>query len=393
MDLKDIVIVSAVRLPIGRFGGSLRDFKVYDLGARAIAAAVARAGIRPDQVDEVMMSHTRQDGTGTNPARTAALLGGIPQEIPAHTINKVCAAGVKSMALATQAIRVGDANIVVSGGMESMSNIPHILRGARWQGFRLTNITLEDGFLYLKDPVCGLTPGLCAERTAEKWQISREDQEKLGYESHRRAARAQDEGIFDKEVVPVEIPATKEHPAFTLEKDECIRRDVRLEKMLQLPPAYKEGGTVSAGSASGITDGAGAMVVTSRQKAKEFGLKPIASIVAYKFYGVAPEDFPEGPAKVIPLVLEEAGLTLDDMKYIEVNEAFAVVVIFTQRTLGIDPEKLNPHGGGISLGHPTGYSGARLLIHLANVLQPGEYGLASLCGAGGLAGAMIIKGE
>ncbi|MBF7083005.1 thiolase family protein [Desulfallas sp. Bu1-1] len=393
MNLQDVVIVSAVRLPIGRFGGSLKDLKVYNLGGYAISAAVKKAGIAPGQVDEVIMSHTRQDGTGPNPARSAALLAGIPVEVPAHTVNKVCAAGVKAMALATQAIRIGDAEVIVCGGMESMSNIPHLLRGARWKGFRLTNIVLEDGFLYLSDPICGLTPGLCAERCAEKWSISREDQERVGYESHIKAARAWEEGIFNNEVVPVEIPASKEQPAYTFIKDECYRSDVTLEKMMKLPPAFKEGGTVSAGSSSGITDGAGAMVVMSRQKANELGVKPLASIVAYSFYGVPPEDFPEGPMKVIPIVLEKAGLGIDDITYFEINEAFGVVVVLTQRMLGIPSEKINPHGGGISLGHPTGFSGARLLIHLANILKPGEYGLATLCGAGGLAGAIIIKGE
>lgn len=308
-------------------------------------------------------------------------------------MNKVCAAGLKAMALTTQAIRVGDAEVIVCGGMESMSNIPHLLRGARWQGFRLTDIVIEDGFLYLRDPICGLTPGLCAEKCAEKWKISREEQERVGYESHRKAARAWEEGIFDREVAPVEVPPTKGRPGFTFSKDECYRADVSLEKMMKLPPAFKEGGTVSAGSSSGITDGAGAMVVMSRRKAKELGLKPLASIVAYSFYGVPSEDFPEGPMRVIPIALEKAGLSTDDIRYFEINEAFGVVVVLTQKMLGIPREKINPHGGGISLGHPTGYSGARLLIHLANILKPGEYGLASLCGAGGLAGAMIIQGE
>ena len=393
MNLQDVVIVSAVRLPIGRFGGSLRNLMVYNLGWHAISAAVKAAGIDPKEVNEVMMSHTRQDGTGTNPARTAALLAGIPIEVPAHTVNKVCAAGLKSMALATQAIRIGDADVVVSGGMESMSNIPHLLRGARWQGFRMTNITLEDGFLYLRDPVCGLTPGQCAERSAEKWNISREEQDRIGYESHLRAAKAWDAGIFDNEVIPLEIPATKEKPAHTFFKDECYRTDVSMEKMMQLPGAFKQGGTVSAGNSSGITDGAGAMVVMSRQKAQELGLKPMASITAYSFYGVPSEDFPEGPMKIIPIVLEKAGLTLDDIKCFEINEAFGVVVALTQKMLGIPLEKINPHGGGISLGHPTGYSGARLLIHLVHTLKSGEYGLATLCGAGGMSGAMIIKGE
>ncbi|MCL5056505.1 MAG: thiolase family protein [Actinobacteria bacterium] len=393
MDLQDVVIVSAVRLPIGRFGGSMRDLKVYDLGGHAISAAVKKAGIDPKEVNEVIMSHTRQDGTGPNPARTASILGGMPINIPSHTVNKVCAAGVKAMALASQAIRLGDAEVIVCGGMESMSNIPHLLRGARWQGFRLTDIVLEDGFLYLKDPVCGLSPGLCAERCAEKWDISKEVQERIGCDSHLRAAKAWDEGIFDNEVVSLELPAVKGRPAVTFAKDECYRAEVTFEKMMKLPGAFKEGGTVSAGSSSGVTDGAGAMVVMSREKAKKLGLKPLASITAYSFYGIPSEDFPEGPMKVIPIVLEKAGLGIDDIKYFEINEAFAVVVALTQKALGIPPEKINPHGGGISLGHPTGFSGARLMIHLSHILKPGEYGLATLCGAGGVSGGIIIKGE
>lgn len=394
MDLNDVVIVSAVRLPIGRFGGTLRDLKVYDMGGHAIAAAVKKAGIDPKEINEIIMSHTRQDGTGPNPARTASLLAGMPIEIPSHTVNKVCAAGVKAMALASQAIRLGDADVIVCGGMESMSNIPHLLRGARWHGFRLTDIVLEDGFLYLKDPVCGLTPGLCAERAAEKWKISREVQEQIGCDSHLRAAKAWDDGVFDAEVVSVDVPASKDRKAVTFAKDESYRADSSLDKMMKLPPAFKKpDGTVSAGSSSGVTDGAGAMVVMSRAKAKALGLKPLSSLVAYEFYGVPSEDFPEGPMRTIPRVVKKAGLTLDDIKYFEINEAFSVVVEIARRELGLPPEKVNPHGGGISLGHPTGYSGARLLIHLSNVLKPGEYGLATLCGAGGLTGAMIIKGE
>ncbi|MDY7037411.1 MAG: beta-ketoacyl synthase N-terminal-like domain-containing protein, partial [Thermodesulfobacteriota bacterium] len=223
MKLEDCVIVSAVRIPIGKFGGTLKDFKVFDLGGEVIRAAIERAGIKPDMVDEVIMSHTRQDGTGTNPARTAALKGGVPIEVPAHTVNKVCAAGLKAVSLATQAIRLGDADIVVVGGMESMSNIPHLLRGGRFNGFRLTNITLEDGFLYIICPFCGLSPGGIAERAADKHNISREQQDQIGYDSHRRAVQAWEDGVFDKEVVPVTIPATRKKPEFVYSKDECIR--------------------------------------------------------------------------------------------------------------------------------------------------------------------------
>ncbi|RLC29795.1 MAG: acetyl-CoA C-acyltransferase [Deltaproteobacteria bacterium] len=391
--LEDCVIVSGVRIPIGRFGGALRDLKVYDLGGAAIKAAVEKAGITPDMVDEVIMSHTRQDGTGTNPARTALLKAGLPIPTAAHTVNKVCAAGIKAVSLATQAIRVGDAEIIVVGGMESMSNIPHLLRGARWQGFRLTDIKIEDAFLYLICPFCGLSPGLIAEQSAQKYKLNREEQDKIGYESHRRAVQAWEDGVFDKEVVPITIPATKKKPEWVFEKDECLRPDVSLEKMQKLPPAFKKDGTVTAGQSSGITDGAGAMVMMTRQKAAELGLKPMAHVVDYMFYGVDPGYFPEGPSVTIPRHLKKVGLSIDDITAFEINEAFAVVNCICINEAGIPWEKTNLHGGGISLGHPTGYTGARLTLHLANILKPGEYGLAAACGGGGLTGSIIIQGE
>ena len=391
--LEDCVIVSGVRIPIGKFGGSLKDFKVYDLGGFAIKAAVEKAGIKPDMVDEVIMSHTRQDGTGTNPARTALLRAGLPIPTPAHTVNKVCAAGIKAVSLATQAIRVGDAEIVVVGGMESMSNIPHLLRGARWQGFRLTDITIEDAFLYLICPFCGLSPGLIAEQTAEKYKLTREQMDQIGYDSHRKAVKAWEDGVFDNEVVPVTIPATKKEPERVFDKDECIRPDVNLEKMKKLPAAYKKDGSVTAGQASGITDGSGAMVMMTRQKANDLGLKPMAHIVDYMFYGVDPGYFPEGPSVTIPRHLKKMGMTIDDITAFEINEAFAVVNAICINEAGIPWEKTNLHGGGISLGHPTGYTGARLTLHLANILKPGEYGLAAACGGGGLTGSLIVQGE
>ena len=226
--LEDCVIVSGVRIPIGKFGGAMKDLKVYDIGGEAIKAAVEKAGITPDMVDEVIMSHTRQDGTGTNPARTALLRAGLPIPTPAHTVNKVCAAGLKAVSLATQSIRVGDSEIVVVGGMESMSNIPHVLRGARWSGFRLTDIKIEDAFLYLICPFCNLSPGLIAEQTAEKYKLTREQQDQIGYESHKKAVQAWEDGIFKDEVVPITIPGTRKKPEWVFDKDECLRPDVSI---------------------------------------------------------------------------------------------------------------------------------------------------------------------
>lgn len=403
--LQDVVIVDAVRIPIGRFGGSLRELQVWRLGALAIKGVLARTGLDPEMVDEVIMSHTRQDGTGTNPARNMALYAGIPKRVPAHTVNMVCAAGLKALHLATQSIRLGEAEIVIAGGAESMSNIPHLLKGARWAPLgRLNNIVIQDGFLYLEDLYCGLGPGLVAERAADKFNQTREENERVGYESHLKAAKAWEQGIFDDEVIPVDVPskapdaaAVKEKVgprAFTLYTDECYRPNPSLELMMKLPPAFKKDGKISAGSSSGITDGAAAMVITTRKKAEEMGWKPLASFVDFLFYGVEPIDFPEGPGTSIPIILRRNNMTLDDLKYVEINEAFGSVILAAEQMLNWrDRNKLNPHGGCIALGHPTGYSGARLVTHLAHVLKKGEYGLACLCGGGGIAGNVIIKGE
>jgi acetyl-CoA C-acetyltransferase len=393
----DVVVTDAIRIPIGRFGGSLKDFEVYQLGAMAIKALLERSQIDPEVIDEVLMSHTRQDGTGTNPARNMALFGGIPLHVPAQTVNMVCPAGLKAQHLASLSIRTGETEVAVCGGAESMSNIPHLLRGARWQGFRLQNITIDDGFLYLSDKYCGTGPGETAEHTAEKFGFTREEQEQVGVESHQKAAKAWADGVFDAEVVAVQVPGKKGrggYDEFTFAKDECYRENTSLEKMMKIPPAFKKEGTVSAGSSAGITDGAGAMLIMSRKKAEELGKKPLIRFVDFHFSGLEPIDFPEGPGRAIPMILERNNLTLDDMKYVEVNEAFGVVILATEKLLGWkEREKLNPHGGGIALGHPTGYSGIRLIVHLAHVLKKGEYGLACLCGGGGIVGAAIVQSE
>jgi acetyl-CoA C-acetyltransferase len=390
----DVVVTDVVRLPIGKFGGRLKDFEVYQLGAMAINALLDRSKLNPELIDEVLMSHTRQDGTGTNPARNMALFGGIPIHVPAHTVNMVCPAGIKAQHLAGMAIRLRETEVAVCGGAESMSNIPHILRGARWEGFKLTNIMIDDGFLYLSDKYCGLGAGECAERTAEKFGISREEQEQVGFESHLKASKAWRDGIFDEEVAPVKIAGKKGEPGFVFYKDECYRENPSLEQMMKLPPAFKKGGTVSAGSSSAITDGAGAMLMMSRKKAEELGKKPLIHFVDFLFYGIKPDDFPEGPGVVIPVILKRNRLTIDDMKYVEINEAFACVILAAEKVMGWkDRKKLNPHGGGIALGHPTGYSGIRLVVHLAHVLKKGEYGLACLCGGGGMVGAVIVQSE
>lgn len=394
MDLNDIVIVSGARLPIGRFGGNLRDFKVYELGAKAIKAAVARAGVAPDVVDEVFVAHNRQSGNGPNPGRTAAVFAGIPKNVPAHTINMACPAGLRATVEAAQALQLGQIETAVVCGMESMSTIPHILPNARWQTFRTGNIVIEDEFFSAVEPLSGLSALGLAERTADKFGISRADQEAYAVESHHKAAAAWAEGWFDGEIAPVEIPESRSAATSLFEKDECFRADTSLEKMAKLKPALKDG-SVTPATASGVTDGAGAFVMTTRDRAAASGVVPLASLVAYVQVGLAPEDMLEGPAYAIPAVLERAGMALDDMDLIEVNEAFAAQILANEQVLGWDRTKLNVHGGAIALGHPTGFTGVRLVVSMCHALKThdGTYGLIALCGGGGLGVAMIIKRE
>lgn len=391
MELRDIVITEAVRLPIGRFGGSLKDYQVYELGALAIGGVLEKAGIDPQEIDEVIMACNRLDGVGLNPARTAAYFAGIPESVPAQTVVKVCPAGLKAIALATQAIRLREAEVIIAGGMESMSNMPHILRGARFEGFRRGDIVLQDTFASIIDPTCGLHVGQIAELAAERWGISREEQDQYAYSSHIKAAQGWEAGVFANEVLPVALPG--KDPAQLFSEDECYRRHISLERLAQLPLAFAGGRTVTAGNASGTTDGAAAMLVTSRNKAVALGLNPLASIVGYLFIGVKAENFPDGPAVVIPRLLGKLGLGLEDVDLLEVNEAFAAQILANEKALQWDRAKLNIHGGAIALGHPTGFSGARMIAHLAHILVPGQLGLASLCGGQGIAGAMLIRGE
>ncbi|MCZ7567282.1 MAG: thiolase family protein [Ardenticatenaceae bacterium] len=392
MGIKDIVIAGAVRLPIGRFGGSLKDCPVYELGASAIRGLIERTGIDPKAIGEVILACNRLDGVGLNPARTAAHFAGVPESVPAHTVVMVCPAGLKALALATQAIRLGEAEVIVAGGMESMSNMPHILKGARFDGFRRGDIVLQDSFASLVDPTCGLHVGQIAELTAERWGISREEQDQYACSSHRKASQGWAEGVFANEVLPVMLPG-KDGSDRRFSEDESYRPDVSLEKLARLPPAFENGKTVTAGNASGTTDGAAAVLITSRTRAAALGLKPMASFVGHLFMGVKPENFTDGPAIVIPRLLEKIGLALEDVDLLEVNEAFAAQILANEKVLQWNRSKLNVHGGAIALGHPTAFSGARMIVHLAHILKSGQLGLASLCGGQGIAGAMIIRGE
>jgi acetyl-CoA C-acetyltransferase len=395
LELKDVVAISAVRTPMGRFGGTIRDVAAYDLGTVVIRAALERAGVAGDGVDDVIFGSCRQAGNGPNPARTAAVRGGIPVTVPVQTVNMACPSGMRCMALASQAIRLGVSHTVVVGGMDSMSTIPYLLKDCRWDGFKMGDRTLLDGWADSIDPICQMGMGATAENLVEKYKISREDQDRFALESHQKAHKAQSNGWFDDEIVPVEVPAAGKQPAVLFEKDETIRADTSLEKLAKLRPAFKKGGTVTAGNACGMSDGATALVLTSREHAKALGATPLFSLVAYSSVAVEPSTMGEGPSISIPAALQRAGMTLDQMDLIEVNEAFAVQVLANERVLTWDRATLNVHGGAIALGHPTGISGARIVVTLYHALKrtEGELGIAGICGGGGVSMAMIIRRE
>ena len=394
MELNDVVVVSAVRTPTGRFGGTLKDIPAYDLGAVVIAEALKRASLKGDQVDEVILGHCRQAGNGPNPSRTASVRGEIPMDVPTNTLNMACPSAMKALALSSQAIRLGDSEIIVIGGMDSMSTIPYLLKDVRWQGFKMGDKKLMDGWSDSIDPLNNMGMGQTAENLVEKYKISREDQDQFAFESHQKAAKAQDEGWFNEELVPVEVPQRKGDP-IVFDKDETIRKDTSVEKLAKLPPVFKKGGSVTAGNACQMSDGATAMAVMSREKAKELGLDPLFSLVSYASAAVEASTMGEGPGVSIPMALERAGMKLDDMDLIEVNEAFAVQVLANEQVLKWDRSKLNVHGGAIALGHPTGISGARILVTLYHALKQhdGEYGVAGICGGGGVTMATVIRRE
>ena len=395
MELNDIVAISAVRTAMGKFGGTLKDIPAYDLGATAVREAVNRAAITSDHIDDVILGSCRQAGNGPNPARTASVRGGIPESVPVITLNMACPSGMRALAFATQSICLGEADTVLIGGFDSMSTIPYLLKGARWDGFKMGNKIIEDGWSDSIDPLIGQGMGETAENLFDKYKISRDEQDEFAIGSHKKASAAQKNGWFDEEIVPVEIPATKRTPAISFDKDETIRHEIDKEKMAKIKPAFRKDGTVTAGNACGLSDGATALVITNRKKAEEFGVKPLFSIVSYSQVAVGPSTMGEGPALSIPAALEKAGMTLNDMDLIEVNEAFAIQVLANERVLKWDREKLNVHGGAIALGHPTGISGARIIGTLYYALKRLDktYGVAGICGGGGVTMATVIKRE
>lgn len=395
MKLNDVVAISAVRTAMGKFGGTLKDIPAYDLGAVAVSAAVKRASITGEQVDDVIIGSCRQAGNGPNPARTASVKGGVPGSIPVITLNMACPSGMRALAFATQSIRLGEANVVLVGGFDSMSTIPYLLKGTRWDGFKMGNKVIEDGWSDSIDPLIGQGMGDTAENLYDKYKITREEQDEFAIQSHMKAAAAQKNGWFDEEIVPIEIPGSHKTPAVVFDKDETIRYEIDREKMAKIKPAFRKDGTVTAGNACGLSDGATALVITHRKKAEELGAKPLFSIVSYNQVAVEPATMGEGPAISIPAALKNAGMTLDNMDLIEVNEAFAIQVLANEKVLKWNRDKLNVHGGAIALGHPTGISGARIIVTLYYALKrlDKEYGIAGICGGGGVTMATVIKRE
>jgi acetyl-CoA C-acetyltransferase len=390
--MKDVVIVSAVRTPMGSFGGALRDFSATRLGAFAIKAAIERAGIQSDLVDDVLMGSVLQANLGQAPARQAAKLAGLPDTVNCTTINKVCASGMKSIALAAQSIALGDAEIVVAGGMESMSNVPFYVENMRW-GNKYGNSALIDGLAKdgLTDVYDGKAMGNAAELCARTCGISRNDQDAFAIESYKRSQAAWEKGYFTSEVVPVEIPQRKGEPLIMARDEEPF--NVNFDKIPALKPAFDKEGSVTAANASTMNDGAAALVLMSSSRAAALNVKPLAKIRGYADAEQVPEWFTTTPALALPKAIQKAGLKPADIDYWEINEAFAVVGIENSRRLQLDPAKVNVFGGAVSLGHPLGCSGARIIVTLINILkqQEAKYGAAGICNGGGGASAMVIE--
>ena len=390
--MKEVYIISAVRTPIDSFGGSLKGFSATQLGGIAIKAAVERAGIKAEMVNDVLMGSVVQANLGQAPARQASKFAGLPNEVNCTTINKVCASGMKAISLAAQSILLGDADIVVAGGMESMSNVPFYADTMRW-GNRYGNATLIDGLAKdgLTDVYDGKAMGNSAELCATTCGVSRGDQDIFAVESYKRSQAAATSGKFDAEIVPVEIPQRKGEPVLFSKDEEPFK--VNFEKIPELKGAFVKEGTVTAANSSTMNDGAAALVLMSREKAEVLGLKPIAKIISYADAEQAPEWFTTTPAVAMPKAVAKAGLKMEDIDYWEINEAFAVVGIENSRRMKLDPAKVNVNGGAVSLGHPLGCSGARIIVTLINILKQNNarYGAAGICYGGGGASAMVIE--
>ncbi|HEU5459066.1 MAG TPA: acetyl-CoA C-acetyltransferase [Pyrinomonadaceae bacterium] len=393
-ELNEAVIISAARTPVGKFLGSLKSFKATELGAIAVREAVKRAGVKPEDVDEVIMGCVIQAGLGQNPARQAALNAGIPSTVAAVTVNKVCGSGLKAVMMAAQGVQLGDSEMVVAGGMESMSNAPYLLPKAR-EGYRLGNGELVDSMI--EDGLwCAFENyhmGCTGEVVADEYSIGREQQDEFAMNSHRKAAAAIKEGKFKDEIVAVEIPQ-KKRPALIFDTDETVREDTSMEVLGKLKPAFKqEGGTVTAGNAPGVNDGASAVVVTSLRRARELGVEPMGKIVAQAVAGVEPRLVMMAPVEAVRKLFKKTGWSASEVDLVELNEAFSVAAVAVTRELGLDPEKVNVNGGAVALGHAIGQSGSRLLTSILYELKrrDARRGVVSLCLGGGNAVAMAIE--
>lgn len=389
--MKEVFIVSAVRTPIGSFGGALAGVAATKLGATVIKSAIEKSGIKPDDVDEVFMGNVISSNLGQAPARQASLFAGIPNKVPCTTINKVCSSGMKSVIFAAQTIMLGDNDVVVAGGMENMSSIPHYVPGIR-TGIKLGDGKLVDGMVKdgLWDVYNDYHMGNAAELCAKEMNISREEQDRFAVQSYKRSAAATEAGKFKDEIVPVEIKTRRGDVIVDVDEEFT---NVKFEKISSLRPVFQKEGTVTAANASTINDGAAAIVLMSKEKAEELGVKPIAKLIGYSDAAQEPEWFTTAPAKAIPKAIEKAGLKADDIDYYEINEAFSVVALAALKELNLDESKVNVNGGGVSLGHPLGTTGTRIIVTLLNVLKQnnGKYGVAGLCNGGGGASSVVVE--
>jgi len=390
--MKEVFIVSAVRTPMGSFLGSLSAVPATKLGAVAVKGALDKISLDPKQVQEIYMGNVLQAGEGQAPARQVALGAGLSNETPSTTVNKVCASGMKAVTMAAQAIKAGDADVIVAGGMENMSSVPHYYNARN--ATKLGDVKMQDGMVLdgLTDVYNKVHMGVCAEKCATDYSISREEQDNFAIESYKRAAKAWSEGKFADEVVPVEIPQRKGEPVVFAEDEEY--KTVNFDRIPTLPTVFKkEEGTVTAANASTLNDGASALVLVSKEKMEELGLKPLAKIISYADAAQAPEDFTTAPSKALPIALKKAGLELTDIDFFEFNEAFSVVGLANNKILGLDASKVNVNGGAVAIGHPLGSSGSRIIVTLINVLKQnnGKYGAAAICNGGGGASAIVIE--
>ncbi|MFN1216225.1 acetyl-CoA C-acyltransferase [Chryseobacterium kwangjuense] len=390
--MKEVFIVSAVRTPIGSFMGSLSTVPATKLGSAAVKGALNKINLDPKNVQEIYMGNVLQAGEGQAPARQVALGAGLSIETPSTTVNKVCASGMKAVTMAAQAIKAGDADVIVAGGMENMSMVPHYYNAR--VATKLGDIKMQDGMVLdgLTDVYNKVHMGVCAEKCAVDYSISREDQDNFAIESYKRSAKAWSEGKFTEEVVPVEIPQRKGDPVIFAEDEEY--KAVNFDRIATLPTVFKkEEGTVTAANASTLNDGASALILVSKEKMEELGLKPLARIISYADAAQEPENFTTAPAKALPIALKKAGLEVSDIDFFEFNEAFSVVGLANNKILGLDAAKVNVNGGAVAIGHPLGSSGSRIIVTLINVLKQNnaKYGAAAICNGGGGASAIVIE--